>query len=42
MTTLPVQIYIVILSGIGWAAKNILGLKGFLILFDEAENVDSY
>jgi len=36
------NIYCYILSGIGWAVKNILGLKGFLILFDEAENVDSY
>ena len=36
------NIYCYILSGMGWAAKNILGLKGFLILFDEAENVDSY
>ncbi|KKN16993.1 hypothetical protein LCGC14_0970310 [marine sediment metagenome] len=29
-----------VLSGIGYAAKNVLGLKGFLILFDEAENID--
>ena len=36
------NIYCYILSGIGWIAKNLLGLKGFLILFDEAENVDSY
>jgi hypothetical protein len=36
------NIYCYILSGIGWAAKNILGLNGFLILFDEAESVDSY
>ncbi len=36
------NIYCYILSGVGWAVKNILGLKGFLILFDEAENVDSY
>ena len=30
-----------ILSGIGYAAKNVLDLKGFLILFDEAENIDA-
>ena len=36
------NIYCYILSGIGWAAKNMLGLNGFLILFDEGENVDSY
>ena len=31
------SIYSYILSGIGWSATNILGLNGFLILFDEAE-----
>ncbi len=31
-----------ILSGIGFAAKKILGLNGFLILFDEAENIEPY
>jgi hypothetical protein len=36
------NIYCHILSGIGWAAKNILGLNGFLILFDEAESVDPF
>jgi len=36
------NIYCYILSGIGWAAKNILGLDGFLIMFDEAESVDSF
>ena len=36
------NIYCYILSGIAWAAKNILGLDGFLILFDEAESVDSF
>jgi len=36
------NIYCYMLSGIGWAAKNILGLNGFLILFDEAESVDSF
>jgi len=33
------SIYCNILSCIGWAAKR-LGLKGFLVLFDEAESVD--
>lgn len=36
------NVYCYILSGIGWAAKNILDLNGFLILFDEAENIDPY
>jgi len=36
------NIYCYILSGVSWAAKNILGLNGFLILFDEAESVDSF
>ncbi|KAF5414245.1 MAG: hypothetical protein C5S48_09505 [Candidatus Methanogaster sp.] len=36
------NIYCYILSGIGWAAKNILGLDGFLVMFDEAESVDSF
>lgn len=36
------NIYCYILSGIGRAAKNILGLNGLLILFDEAESVDPY
>ena len=36
------NIYCYILSGLGWAAKNILGLDGLLILFDEAESVDSF
>ena len=36
------NVYCYILSGIGWAARNVLGLNGFLILFDEAESVDSY
>jgi len=29
-----------LLSGLGWIAKNILGLKGLLILIDEAESID--
>jgi len=36
------NIYCYILSGIGWAAKNILGMNGFLILFDEAESVEPF
>ncbi len=36
------NIYSYIITGIGWALKNILGMKGFLILFDEAESVDPY
>lgn len=35
------NIYCYLLSGIGWALKNILGLNGLLILFDEGESVDS-
>ena len=34
------NIYCYILSGIGCAARNILGLNGLLILFDEAESVE--
>ncbi|NLM28991.1 MAG: DUF2791 family P-loop domain-containing protein [Methanomicrobiales archaeon] len=29
-----------LLSGLGWIAKNILGLRGLLILIDEAESID--
>lgn len=36
------NIYCYLLSGIGWAAKNILKMRGLLILFDEAESVESY
>ncbi|RZN35439.1 MAG: hypothetical protein EF813_08920 [Methanosarcinales archaeon] len=36
------NIYCYILSGISWAAKNILGLEGLLILFDEAESAHSF
>ena len=36
------NIYCNILSGIGWAARSIMGLNGFLILFDEAESIDPY
>lgn len=34
------NIYCNILSGIGWAAHNILGLQGLLILVDEGEGID--
>jgi hypothetical protein len=34
------NIYCNILSGIGWAAKNIMNLKGLLILIDEGEGID--
>ncbi|MBO3802060.1 MAG: DUF2791 family P-loop domain-containing protein [Thermoproteota archaeon] len=36
------NIYCNILNGIGWASKNVLGLNGFVIMFDEAETVDSF
>ncbi|MEP9410648.1 MAG: DUF2791 family P-loop domain-containing protein [Candidatus Brocadia sp.] len=35
------NIYCYLLSALGWAAKKVLGLKGFLLIFDEAEIVDS-
>ncbi len=34
------NIYCYLLSSLGWAAKNILNLKGFLILFYEAESIE--
>lgn len=40
-TQTTANIYCNILSGLGWSAKNILGLKGIIILFDEAECVDA-
>jgi hypothetical protein len=33
------NIYCYILNGISWSAHEILGLKGLLVLFDEAENI---
>ena len=36
------NIYCYLLSGLGWAAKEILGLNGLLLIFDEAETVDYY
>lgn len=34
------NIYCYLLSGLGWASVNVLGLKGLLLLFDEAESID--
>jgi len=34
------NIYCYLLSALGWAAKEILGLKGLLLIFDEAEVVN--
>lgn len=36
------NVYCNIISGLGWAAKNIVGLNGIIIFFDEAETVDPY
>ena len=36
------NIYSHIITAIGWMAKNILKMKGFLILFDEAEILEPY
>lgn len=36
------NIYCYLLSALGWAAKEILGLKGLLLIFDEAEAVDVF
>ncbi|AGB05084.1 ATPase [Aciduliprofundum sp. MAR08-339] len=36
------NIYCYILNGISWAAYEILKMRGFLILFDEAENISEY
>ena len=33
------NIYCYLISGLGWAAREALGLKGLLLLFDEAETV---
>ena len=33
------NIYCYLLSSLGWAAKQVLGLKGLLLMFDEAETV---
>ncbi len=34
------NVYCYLLSSIGWAAKNILGLSGLLVIFDEAESIE--
>lgn len=34
------NIYCNLISEIGWTSRNLLGLKGLLILFDEAEAID--
>ncbi len=36
------NIYCYLLSALGWVAEKVLGLKGLLLIFDEAENVDRY
>ena len=36
------NIYCYLLSALGWAVKEILGLKGLLLIFDEAETVNMY
>jgi hypothetical protein len=36
------NIYCYLLSSLGWAAKRIMGLRGLLIAFDEAETIDTY
>jgi len=36
------NIYCYILSSLSWAAKEVLKLKGILLLFDEAETVDNF
>lgn len=34
------NIYCYLLSGLSWAAREVLGLKGLVLIFDEAETVD--
>ncbi len=34
------NVYCYLLSALGWAAKMVLGLKGLLLIFDEAEVID--
>jgi hypothetical protein len=36
------NIYCYLLSSLGWAAKRIMGLRGLLIAFDEAETIDMH
>ena len=35
------NVYCYLLSSIGWAVKNLLGLSGLLVIFDEAESIDA-
>lgn len=35
-----VNIYCYLLSALGWAAKEVLGYKGLLLIFDEVETID--
>jgi len=35
------NIYTYLISGLSWAAKRLVGLRGLLLLFDEAEWIDS-
>lgn len=37
---LAANIYCNLLSGLGWIAKDILGLRGLFVLIDEAESID--
>lgn len=36
------NVYCYLLSALGWAAKEVLGLKGLLLVFDETESIDSF
>lgn len=36
------NIYCYLLSALGWAAKEVLGLRGLFMIFDEAETIDMY
>jgi len=36
------NIYSYLLSSLGWAAREVMGLKGLVLLFDEAEAIDRY
>lgn len=36
------NIYCYLLSSLGWAAREVMGLKGLVLLFDEAEAIDRY
>ncbi|MBD3349966.1 MAG: hypothetical protein GF364_00590, partial [Candidatus Lokiarchaeota archaeon] len=34
------NVYTYLLSGLGWSLRRFLGLKGLLVIFDEAESID--